>query len=139
MVRFAQENQGVVKKNPGVVKLICEHPEQVPILNKFTKDPDAIKNFLQSQVLVMQVAQDSEQGTIQALKDDPDLKHAVFGRVVGGHRRYVGQRSGTTAPVGTPLQRAAAATGRTPRVSVVLSHVGHPRMRAAGPAHLARS
>ena len=66
------------------------------MLMKFTNDSDSIKNFLQSQVLVMQVAQDSEQGTIQALKDDPDLKHMfddikANGRVLVAILRDAGQ------------------------------------------------
>jgi len=77
VVKFVKENQAAVKKNPQIVKLLSEHPEQVPMLMKFTNDSDAIKNFLQSQVLAANVAQDGHQEKMQQLQQDPELK-AMF-------------------------------------------------------------
>jgi len=77
VVKFVKENQAAVKKNPQIVKLLSEHPEQVPMLMKFTNDSDAIKNFLQSQVLAASVAQDGHQEKMQQLQQDPELK-AMF-------------------------------------------------------------
>merc|ERR1719174_856865 len=56
VVKFIKENQNAVKKNPQIVKLLSEHPEQVPMLMNFTNDADSIKNFLQSQVLAASVS-----------------------------------------------------------------------------------
>ena len=61
VVKFVKENQKAVKANPQIVKLLSEHPEQVPMLMKFTNDSDSIKNFLQSQVLAANVSQDNQQ------------------------------------------------------------------------------
>jgi len=77
VVKFVKENQAAVKKNPQIVKLLSEHPEQVPMLMKFTNDSDSIKNFLQSQVLAASVAQDGHQEKMQQLQQDPELK-AMF-------------------------------------------------------------
>jgi len=77
VVKFVKENQAAVKKNPQIVKLLSEHPEQVPMLMKFTNDSDAIKNFLQSQVLAANVAKDGQQEKMQQLQQDPELK-AMF-------------------------------------------------------------
>jgi len=77
VVKFVKENQAAVKKNPQIVKLLSEHPEQVPMLMKFTNDSDAIKNFLQSQVLAANVARDGQQEKMVQLQQDPELK-AMF-------------------------------------------------------------
>merc|ERR1719155_76243 len=61
-------------KNPAIVKLLSEHPEQIPLLMNFTNDADSIKNFLQSQVLASNVSQDGQQEKIKALQEDPELK-----------------------------------------------------------------
>jgi len=74
VVKFVKENQAAVKKNPQIVKILSEHPEQVPMLMKFTNDSDAIKNFLQSQVLASHVANDNQQEKMQQLQEDPELK-----------------------------------------------------------------
>jgi len=74
VVKFVKENQKAVKANPQIVKLLSEHPEQVPMLMKFTNDSDSIKNFLQSQVLASNVAQDGQQEKMQQLQEDPELK-----------------------------------------------------------------
>ena len=55
VVKFVKENQKAVKKNPAIVKLLSQHPEQVPMLMNFTNDADSIKNFLQSQVSVIRM------------------------------------------------------------------------------------
>jgi len=77
VVKFVKENQAAVKKNPQIVKILSEHPEQVPMLNKFTNDSEAIKNFLQSQVLAANVAKDGQQEKMVQLQQDPELK-AMF-------------------------------------------------------------
>jgi len=77
VVKFVKENQTAVTKNPQIVKLLSEHPEQVPVLMKFTNDSDAIKNFLQSQVMAANVAQDDKQEKMKQLAEDPELK-AMF-------------------------------------------------------------
>jgi Fe-S cluster biosynthesis and repair protein YggX len=74
VVKFVKENQKAVKANPLIVKLLSEHPEQVPMLMKFTNDSDSIKNFLQSQVLAANVSQDGQQEKMQQLQEDPELK-----------------------------------------------------------------
>jgi len=74
VVKFVKENQAAVKKNPQIVKILSEHPEQVPMLNKFTNDSEAIKNFLQSQVLAGHVAAEGQQEKMQQLQEDPELK-----------------------------------------------------------------
>jgi hypothetical protein len=76
-VKFVKENEKAVKKNPQIVKLLSEHPEQVPMLMNFTNDADSIKNFLQSQVLAANVSQDGQQEKMQQLQNDPELK-AMF-------------------------------------------------------------
>jgi len=73
-VKFVKENEKAVKSNPQIVKLLSEHPEQVPLLMKFTNDADSIKNFLQSQVLAANVSQDNQQEKMQQLQQDPELK-----------------------------------------------------------------
>ena len=55
VVKFVKENQKAVKKNPQIVKLLSDHPEQVPMLMSFTNDADSIKNFLQSQVCGVEI------------------------------------------------------------------------------------
>merc|ERR1711998_676482 len=60
--------------NPQIVKLLSEHPEQVPLLMNFTNDADSIKNFLQSQVLAASVSQDNQQEKMKQLQEDPELK-----------------------------------------------------------------
>jgi hypothetical protein len=77
VVSFVKQNQAAVKKNPQIVKLLSEHPEQVPLLMKFTNDSDAIRNFLQSQVLAANVSQDNQQEKMQQLQEDPELQ-AMF-------------------------------------------------------------
>merc|ERR1719389_267805 len=73
-LKFVKENQKAVMKNPQIVKLLSQHPEQVPMLMNFTNDADSIKNFLQSQVLAANVAQDGQQEKMQQLQEDPELK-----------------------------------------------------------------
>merc|ERR1711990_1174065 len=70
VVKFVKENQKAVKKNPQIVKLLSEHPEQVPMLMNFTNDADAIKNFLQSQVLAASVSTEGQQEKMKALEND---------------------------------------------------------------------
>jgi len=74
VVKFVKENQKAVKKNPQIVKLLSEHPEQVPMLMQFTNDADSIKNFLQSQVLAASVSQDGQQEKLKQLEQDPEFK-----------------------------------------------------------------
>jgi len=74
VVKFIKENQSAVKKNPQIVKLLSEHPEQVPMLMKFTNDADSIKNFLESQVLAANVSEEGQQEKMKALEQDPELK-----------------------------------------------------------------
>jgi hypothetical protein len=74
VVKFVKENQKAVKKNPQIVKLLSDHPEQVPMLMQFTNDADSIKNFLQSQVLAASVSQDGQQEKMKELEQDPELK-----------------------------------------------------------------
>jgi len=74
VVKFVKENEKAVKKNPAIVKLLSEHPEQIPVLMNFTNDADSIKNFLQSQVLASNVSQDDQQEKIKALQEDPEFK-----------------------------------------------------------------
>jgi ankyrin repeat protein len=74
VVKFVKENEAAVKKNPQIVTLLSQHPEQVPMLMKFTNDSEAIKNFLQSQVLAANVSQDGQQEKMQQLQQDPELK-----------------------------------------------------------------
>jgi hypothetical protein len=74
VVSFVKQNQAAVKKNPQIVKLLSEHPEQVPMLMNFTNDADSIKNFLQSQVLAASVSQDGQQEKMRKLEQDPELK-----------------------------------------------------------------
>jgi hypothetical protein len=74
VVKFVKENQKAVKKNPQIVKLLSEHPEQVPMLMQFTNDADSIKNFLQSQVLAASVSQDGQQEKMKQLEQDPEFK-----------------------------------------------------------------
>jgi len=74
VVKFVKENQKAVKKNPAIVKLLSEHPEQIPLLMNFTNDADSIKNFLQSQVLASNVSQDDQQEKIKALQEDKEFK-----------------------------------------------------------------
>merc|ERR1712072_1479737 len=74
VVKFVKENQKAVKKNPAIVKLLSEHPEQIPLLMNFTNDADSIKNFLQSQVLAASVSQDGQQERMKALQEDPEFK-----------------------------------------------------------------
>jgi len=74
VVKFVKENEKAVKKNPQIVKLLSEHPEQVPLLMNFTNDADSIKNFLQSQVLAASVSQDNQQEKMKQLQEDPELK-----------------------------------------------------------------
>jgi hypothetical protein len=74
VVKFVKENQKAVKKNPQIVKLLSDHPEQVPMLMSFTNDADSIKNFLQSQVLAASVSQDGQQEKMRKLEQDPELK-----------------------------------------------------------------
>jgi len=74
VVKFVKENQKAVMKNPQIVKLLSQHPEQVPMLMNFTNDADSIKNFLQSQVLAANVSQDGQQEKMKALEDDPAFK-----------------------------------------------------------------
>lgn len=74
VVKFVKENQSAVKKNPQIVKLLSEHPEQVPMLMKFTNDADSIKNFLESQVLAANVSQEDQQEKMRQLEQDPELK-----------------------------------------------------------------
>merc|ERR1712205_121620 len=71
---FVKENEKAVEKNPQIVKLLSEHPEQVPLLMNFTNDADSIKNFLQSQVLAASVSQDNQQEKMKQLQEDPELK-----------------------------------------------------------------
>jgi ankyrin repeat protein len=77
VVKFVKENQKAVKKNPQIVKLLSEHPEQVPMLMNFTNDADSIKNFLQSQVLAASVSTEGQQEKMKQLQEDPELK-AMF-------------------------------------------------------------
>jgi len=74
VVKFIKENQAAVKKNPQIVKLLSEHPEQVPMLMNFTNDADSIKNFLQSQVLAASVSTEGQQEKMKQLQEDPELK-----------------------------------------------------------------
>ena len=74
VVKFVKENQKAVKKNPAIVKLLSQHPEQVPMLMNFTNDADSIKNFLQSQVLAANVSEDGQQEKMKALQEDPAFK-----------------------------------------------------------------
>jgi hypothetical protein len=74
VVKFIKENQSAVKKNPQIVKLLSEHPEQVPMLMKFTNDADSIKNFLESQVLAANVSEEGQQEKMKQLEQDPELK-----------------------------------------------------------------
>ena len=74
VVKFVKENEKAVKKNPAIVKLLSEHPEQIPVLMNFTNDADSIKNFLQSQVLASNVSQDDQQEKIKALQEDKEFK-----------------------------------------------------------------
>ena len=74
VVKFVKENEPAVKKNPQIVKLLSEHPEQVPMLMKFTNDADSIKNFLESQVLAANVSQEDQQEKMRQLEQDPELK-----------------------------------------------------------------
>jgi len=74
VVKFIKENQKAVKKNPQIVKLLSEHPEQVPMLMNFTNDADSIKNFLQSQVLAASVSTEGQQEKMKQLQEDPELK-----------------------------------------------------------------
>jgi hypothetical protein len=74
VVKFVKENQKAVMKNPQIVKLLSQHPEQVPMLMNFTNDADSIKNFLQSQVLAANVSQDGQQEKMKALENDPAFK-----------------------------------------------------------------
>ena len=74
VVKFVKENEKAVKKNPAIVKLLSEHPEQIPVLMNFTNDADSIKNFSQSQVLASNVSQDGQQEKIKALQEDPEFK-----------------------------------------------------------------
>jgi len=74
VVKFIKENQSAVKKNPQIVKLLSEHPEQVPMLMKFTNDADSIKNFLESQVLAANVSEEGQQEKMRQLEQDPELK-----------------------------------------------------------------
>jgi hypothetical protein len=74
VVKFVKENHKAVKKNPAIVKLLSQHPEQVPMLMNFTNDADSIKNFLQSQVLAANVSQDGQQEKMKALENDPAFK-----------------------------------------------------------------
>jgi len=73
VVKFVKENEKAVKKNPQIVKLLSEHPEQVPMLMKFTNDADSIKNFLESQVLAASVSTEGQQEKMRQLKEDPEL------------------------------------------------------------------
>merc|ERR1719262_2201568 len=57
-----------------IVKFLSEHPEQVPMLMKFTNDADSIKNFLESQVLAASVSGEAQQEKMRALEQDPELK-----------------------------------------------------------------
>merc|ERR1719197_268772 len=41
---------------------------------KFTNDADAIKNFMESQVMAMNVSQDGQQEKMKQLEEDPELK-----------------------------------------------------------------
>jgi hypothetical protein len=77
VVKFIKENEAAVKKNPQIAKLLSEHPEQVPMLMQFTNDSDAIKNFLQSQVLAANVSQEGQQEKMKQLENDPEFK-AMF-------------------------------------------------------------
>merc|ERR1719375_1823668 len=77
VVKFIKENQSAVKKNPAIVKLLSDHPEQVPMLMKFTNDADSIKNFLESQMLAANVSQENQQEKMKQLEQDPELK-AMF-------------------------------------------------------------
>jgi len=74
VVKFVKENQKAVMKNPQIVKLLSQHPEQVPMLMNFTNDADSIKNFLQSQVLAANVSEDGQQEKMKALQEDPAFK-----------------------------------------------------------------
>jgi len=74
VVKFIKQNEKAVKKNPQIVKLLSEHPEQVPLLMNFTNDADSIKNFLESQVLAMNVSQDGQQEKMTLLQEDPEFK-----------------------------------------------------------------
>jgi len=74
VIKFVRDNEQVVKKNPAIVKFLSEYPDQVQILNKFTNDADAIKSFLESQLIAQHIAQDSEQDKMKALAEDPELK-----------------------------------------------------------------
>jgi len=74
VVKFVKENEKAVKKNPQIVKLLSDHPEQVPMLMKFTNDADAIKNFLQSQLLAENVGAPEHQEKMKQLQEDPELK-----------------------------------------------------------------
>jgi ankyrin repeat protein len=74
VVKFVKENEAAVKKNPQIAKLLSEHPEQVPMLMKFTNDSDAIKNFLQSQMLASSVSQEGQEEKMRQLEADPELK-----------------------------------------------------------------
>jgi hypothetical protein len=77
VVKFVKENQSAVKKNPQIAKLLSDHPEQVPMLMKFTNDADSIKNFLESQMLAANVSQENQQEKMKQLEQDPELK-AMF-------------------------------------------------------------
>jgi len=74
VVKFVKENEKAVMKNPQIVKLLSEHPEQVPMLMNFTNDADSIKNFLQSQVLAASVSTDGQQEKMKQLENDPEFK-----------------------------------------------------------------
>merc|ERR1719197_1964042 len=41
---------------------------------KFTNDADAIKNFMESQVMAMNVSQDGQQEKMKQLQEDPEFK-----------------------------------------------------------------
>jgi len=74
VVKFVKENGAAVKKNPQIVKLLSEHPEQVPMLMKFTNDAGSIKNFLESQLLAANVSGEGHQEKMKKLEEDPEFK-----------------------------------------------------------------
>jgi len=74
VVKFVKENQAAVKKNPAIVNLLSQHPEQVPMLMQFTNDASSIKNFLESQLMAANVSAEDQQEKMKALEQDPELK-----------------------------------------------------------------
>jgi len=73
VIKFVKENETAVKTNPQITKILSEHPEHVPELNKLTNDSEAMKNFMESVTLAAQVSNEGKE-KMQALENDPELK-----------------------------------------------------------------